>query len=450
MSKSAVRGTLLDCLSNPWLTTDDESCRYLADGILVYENGHIVDIGPADSLLKKYPSLVAEDYRGYLIVPGFVETHIHYAQSRIIGSFGRELLDWLKTYTFPEELKFSSKDYAAEVASFFFDQILSFGTTTVQSFATTHPNSVEAFFEEAIRRNSRAICGLTGLDREGTGPPAYLDTPNSFYEGSHKLIERFHGKERCLYAITPRFSFGSTHEQMQRAGQLAQEYPELWIQTHLSENPTETRLVVDFFPGCKDYLETYERYGLVRKRACFGHSIYLSENEFARLGKAEASITFCPASNLFLGSGHFRWDRANHHKVRWGLGTDCGGGNTMSLLRALDDAYKVGMIEAVAAQREKDQDALRLSAVKALYTTTLGSAHCLDLDNRIGNFEVGKDADFVVLDTGASPILDFRRAGSKPSSSFKEACHQLFGLIALWVPEVVKATYLCGDSAFKR
>lgn len=451
MSKKAVRGTLLDVVSNPFHQQDaTEAVRYQSDGLLVYRDGQFLDHGPAEEVLQRHPDALVEDHTGHLIVPGFIETHVHYAQTRIIGSFGRQLLDWLQSYTFPEELKFRSKVYADEVASFFFDQMARMGTTTVQSFATTHKHSVEAFFEEAARRNVRAITGLTGIDREGTAPDAYRDTPESFYEGSKELLDRFHEKGRNLYAITPRFSFGSSDAQMKAAQRLAEEHPDAWIQTHLSENPTECELVLEFFPGCKDYLETYERYGLVRKRASFGHCVYLSEDEFRRLGQADASITFCPASNLFLGSGHFKWDRANLHGVRWGVGTDSGGGNTMSLLRALDDAYKTGMIQAVCDPREKDEDALRMSAIKGLYAITLASARALDLDDRLGNFESGKEADFVVLDTGASDILDFRRDGSRPGDGLQAACHQFFGLMMVWVPEVVKATYIGGSIAFRR
>lgn len=360
----AVRGTLLDCLRDPWeCQHDSEAVRYLPDGILVHRNGHFLDLGPAEEMERKYPSLDVQDYSGHLIVPGFIDVHLHYAQTRIIGSFGRQLLEWLQTYTFPEELKFRSKDYADEVASFFFDQMARYGTTTVQSFATTHPNSVRAFFQEAKRRKARVLCGLTGIDRENTAPDDYRDTPEDFYQGSVELIEEFHNQGRCLYSISPRFAFGSTHEQMLKAGQLAEEYPELWIQTHLSENPSEIKAVLEFFPDCNDYLGVYEKYGLVRKRFVAGHGIYLSEDEFARLGQAEASVAFCPASNLFLGSGYFQWDRANHHGVRWGLGCDSGGGNTMSILRTLDDAYKVGMLQVVTAERERDLEALRMSAL---------------------------------------------------------------------------------------
>lgn len=451
MSKKAVRGAILDCIADPWQTGDErEAVRYLPDGILVWENGRIVALGPAQEMLRAHPDADLEEHPGELIVPGFIDVHLHYAQTRIIGSFGRQLLEWLQTYTFPEELKFKSKDYADEVAALFFEILLSCGTTTVQSFATTHPNSVIAFFEEAERLGVQALCGLTGIDREGTAPDDYRDTPQSFYEGSKQLIEQFQGRGRCLYSISPRFAFGSTTEQLEMAGRLAQEHPDLWVQTHLSENPAEIVSVLEFFPDCKDYLQVYERFGLVRPRFVAGHSIYLSEDEFRRMGEKGASIAFCPASNLFLGSGFFQWDRANHHGVRWGLGCDSGGGNTLSLLRTLDDGYKVGMLQVVTSEREKCEESLRLSAVKALYAATLGSARCLHLEHEVGNLEVGKAADFVVLDTGASRVLSERRGPERPGTSLEAACHQFFGLMMLYVPGVVKATYAGGKKVFQR
>jgi guanine deaminase len=451
MSIMAVRGTLLDCIADPWQAEDDrKSVRYLPDGVLVSKDGRIVAIGPAEEVLRAHPDVTPEDYSGELIVPGFVDVHLHYAQTRIIGSFGRQLLEWLQMFTFPEELKFRDKAYADEVASMFFEVLLGCGTTTVQSFATTHPNSVTAFFEEAERLGVQALCGLTGIDREGTAPDDYRDTPESFYAGSKELIEQHHGRGRCLYSISPRFAFGSTSEQLAMAGKLAEEHPDLWIQTHLSENPAEIASVLEFFPDCGDYLEVYEKHGLVRPKFLAGHSIYLSEDEFHRMGEKGGGVAFCPASNLFLGSGFFQWDRANHHGVRWGLGCDSGGGNTLSLLRTLDDGYKVGMLQVVTSEREKCEESLRLSAIKALYAATLGSARSLHLENEIGSLEVGKAADFVVLDTGASRILDERRGSSRPATSLEAACHQFFGMMMLYVPEVVKATYSGGCKLFQR
>lgn len=451
MAKTAVRGTLLDCIGDPWQTKhESDAVRFIPDGVLVTDQGRIVAHGPADEVLERYPDVNVVDHRGDLIVPGFVDVHLHYAQTRIIGSFGRQLLEWLQTYTFPEELKFKDKDYADEVASIFFDEIFRCGTTTVSSFATTHQNSVRAFFEEATRRNALVLCGLTGLDRVGSGPDAYLDTADGFYEGSKLLIDEFHGKGRCLYSISPRFAFGSTRDQLKRAGQLSKEHPDCWIQTHLSENPDEITSVLELFPEDSDYLAVYERYGLVREKFVAGHSIHLSEGEFERMGQAGASIAFCPASNLFLGSGLFRWDRANHHGVRWGLGCDSGGGNTLSLLRTLDDAYKVGMLQVLDADETRSEESLRLSAIKGLYAATLGSARCLHLDDEIGSFEEGKAADFVVLDPGASMILDQRRGSARPSDSLESSCHQLFGLMMLYTQNAVRATYVAGRGVYSR
>ena len=451
MSLKAVRGTLLDCVSDPWTVPDEKlALRYVPDGVLLFEDGKLLQAGEADPILAANPSVRVEDFSGHLIVPGFVDVHLHYAQTRIIGSFGRQLLDWVQTYTFPEELKFTDKGYADEVAALFFQEMFRCGTTTVQSFATTHPNSVIAFFEEAQRHRAQVLCGLTGIDREGAAPEAYRDTPIGFYEGSKELLERFHRNGRCLYSIAPRFAFGSTPEQLEMAGRLAAEHPDCWIQTHLSENPAEVASVLELFPDCSDYTAVYEKYGLVRKRFVAGHGIYLCEDEFRRLGQAGASIAFCHASNLFLGSGCFQWDRANAHGVRWGLGCDSGGGNTMSLLKTLEDAYKVGMLQVVTSEREKCEESLRMSAAKALFAATYGSARCLDLHDEIGNFEVGKAADFVVLDTGASPVLDFRRGTDRPRTSLEAACHQFFGMMMVWVPEVVKSTYIAGHRVFSR
>jgi len=450
MSKKAVRGTILHCISDPWQDRESDAVHFIPDGILIVKEGRIVEVGPASELLPATEGLETDDFTGHLIVPGFVDVHLHYAQTRIIGSFGRQLLEWLQTYTFPEELKFRSKDYADEVAAFFFQEMFRYGTTTVQSFATTHPHSVEAFFEEACRHNCQVLCGLTGIDREGAAPDEYRDTPTGFYEGSKQLLERFHEKGRCLYSIAPRFAFGSTAEQLRMAGKLAAEHPDCWIQTHLSENPAEVASVLELFPDCNDYLGVYEKYGLVREKFMAGHSIYLSEDEFQRMGRAGASIAFCPASNLFLGSGCFQWDRADHHGVLWGLGCDSGGGNTMSALRTLDDAYKVGMLQVVTADREKDEESLRLSAVKALFASTLGSARSLHLQDRVGSLEKEKDADFVVLDTEATPLLAFRSGGRKVSESLESACHHFFGLMMLWAPEVVKSTYVAGRKVFQR
>ncbi len=451
MAVLALRGTVLFCHADPWDHDDGSGAvTYYPDGLLVIRDGRIAECGPAAELLKSDTPMDVIDYSGRLLLPGFIDLHVHYAQTKIIGSYGRELLDWLQTYTFPEELKFRSKAYADEVAEFFFDQLLSHGTTSVQSFATTSPSSVHAFFQRARALKVRGLCGLTGIDRPGTAPEEYLDTAESFYQDSSLLIEEYHGQGRLGYSISPRFSFGSTDEQLAAAGRLAQEHPDCWIQTHLSENPREIEAVLEFHPGCSDYLETYERYGLVRKRFCAGHSIYLSDSEFERLGQAEASISFCPTSNLFLGSGFFAWDKARAHGVRWGVGCDSGGGNSLSLLRTLDDAYKVGMIQVVQQEPGRQIESLRMSPLRALYSITAGAARALDLEEEIGALRPGMAADVVVLDPVASPLHERRADGRKLGDSLADASHLFFGCMMLWTPDLVEATYVSGERRYRR
>lgn len=442
--RTGIRGTFLHLLRSPWQDPDD-SVVFHHDGLLVCHEGRVLDFGPYSEVLARHPQVPITEIRDRLIVPGFIDCHLHFAQTRIIGSYGKELLEWLAAYVFPEEARLQSKDYADEVAHEFFDLAISHGTTTVQSFATTSPNSVRAFFEEATRRNMRVICGLTGIDREGTCPDYYRDSADSFYEGSAQLIEEFHERGRNLYSICPRFALGSTHEQMTRAGQLRREYPQCWVNTHLSENPKEIETVLGFFPDAPDYLEVYERYGLVGPRFSAGHSIYLSPSEFERMAQAGAAITFCPSSNLFLGSGLLQLDMVQKYGVRLGLGCDSGGGNTISQLQTLDNAYKVGMLQYVKSGSTDCQ----ISALRGLYLLTLGSAHSLYLDDRLGNFEVGKEADFVALDCAATPSLKVRNRKSGPAN-LEEAIHQFFGLMMLGDDRCVDSTYIAGQCAYRR
>lgn len=437
MTDSAVRGAILDVVKDPWLHPQEDCARFWADAVIQCRQGKIESIEPFQE--DRHSGLPIEHYPGALIVPGFVDCHLHYAQTRVIGAYGNQLLEWLQTYVFPEEIKFRDKSYADEVAHQFFDLLLAQGTTTVQSFATTSAHSVEAFFEEAARRQVRAITGLTGIDREGTAPEEYRDTPDSFYEGSAALIERFHGQGRNLYSICPRFALGSTEAQMNRAGQLKSEYPDCWVNTHLSENPVEIETVLGFFPDDRDYLAVYERFGLVGPRFSAGHSIHLSLDEFERMAGAGAAITFCPASNLFLGSGLFRIDRCKEYGVRLGLGCDSGAGNTLSMLRTLDDAYKVGMLQFVQDPDER----FKVSALRGLYLATLGSAHSLYLDHLVGTLEQGKEADFVVLEPSGSPTLAARNGAVKPVD-LETACYLFFGMMMLYDERVVRATYVHG------
>jgi len=366
-----------------------------------------------------------------LIVPGFVDSHVHYPQLDMIASPGVQLMDWLTNYTFPAEARFAHKEVAAEAARLFLDELLRNGTTSALVFATVHKGSVEALFEDALARNMRIITGKVLMDRNA--PPGICDTAETGYQDSRALIRQWHGKGRLSYAVTPRFAPTSTERQLELAGQLLSEHPGVCLHTHLSENAEEIAIVKRLFPDCADYLGVYEKFGLVTSRSVFAHAIELSEGEWGRLAGAGSAVAFCPTSNLFLGNGAFDMAAAKAHGVCVGLGTDVGAGTSLSLLQTMNEAYKVGQM------RKHVMDAFTL-----FYLATLGGAKALKLDGRIGNFARGKEADFLVLDMAATPFLK-RRLGL--ARSFAE---RLFVLATLGDDRVVARTYLAGNLAWQR
>lgn len=423
---TAHRGEILHFLSNP-VNEKENSWEYLEDGLLVIENGHIKACADAQSLLKTLPkSIEIKHHKNALITPGFVDTHIHYPQCEIIASYGEQLLEWLETYTFPAELQFDDPEHATTIARFFLDQLLSNGTTTALVFGTVHPQSVDAFFTEAQSRNLRMICGKVMMDRHA--PEDLLDTPESSYTESRDLIEKWHNKDRLSYAVTPRFAPTSTEEQLDAAGRLLKEYPDVHFQTHLSENKKECEWVSELFPERKNYLDVYDHHGLLGKRSLFAHGIYLEDSEWQRLAETDSSLSFCPRSNLFIGSGLFNMHKAEEFKVKVGLGTDVGGGDSYSILQTINEAYKVQQLQGN-----------RLSAFQSLYLATLGGAKSLDLHDNIGNFETGKEADFVVMDYHATDLMKFKIEQCK---SIEE---RLFSLLMLGDDRCIRETYILGD-----
>jgi guanine deaminase len=426
----AVRSAFLDFVGDPFLHDHAECVRFIPDGLLVIEGDKIKDFGPYADLRSKYAHLSVVTYADRLIVPGLIDCHVHYPQSRMIASFGNQLLEWLDAFVWPEEIKFRDAHYARSVASFFLDQMLRAGTTTVQSYTTTFPDSVDVFFEEASKRNMRVIAGLTGIDE--AAPAGYRDTAESFYEGSKALYQKWHGKGRNLYAVTLRWALGSTDEQLRRTGNLYQELPDVSFNSHLSENLEETQLLKKRFPWARDYLDVFERFGLLGPRCNFGHAIHLSNSEFERLAQSSSSIAFCPSSELFLGSGLFKIATAKENGVRVGLGSDIGAGNFFCLLRVLNDAYKVGMLQGY-----------RLGPFEGLFLTTRGGAEALHLADKIGSFAVGNEADFAVLDPLATPELAQRNLNTG-FGSLEEVAFKLFGIMMLGHAGVVDATYVAG------
>ncbi|WP_017246471.1 guanine deaminase [Stutzerimonas stutzeri] len=428
----AYRAALLHCVADPREVGIERSHEYFEDGLLVVADGKVAQIGHAAELL---PTLAAGtevvEYPNALITPGFVDTHIHYPQTGMIASYGEQLLDWLETYTFPTERAFADKAHAGEVAEVFLDELLRNGTTTALVFGSVHKESVDAFFEACEKRNLRMIAGKVLMDRNA---PDYLtDTAETGYADSKELIERWHGKGRLHYAVTPRFAPTSTPEQLALAGQLFKEYPDLYMHTHLSENRKEIEWVRELFPERQGYLDVYDHHGLIGARSVFAHGVHLCDEECRRLGETGSAVAFCPTSNLFLGSGLFDLEKVEGFGVRVGLGTDVGAGTSFSQLQSLNEAYKVMQLQGK-----------KLDPFKSLYLATLGGARALYLDDRIGNLQPGKDADFVVLDYQATPLINYRL---RQARTLEE---KLFALTILGDDRAVKETFAAGVSVHRK
>jgi len=460
----AIRGSFFDLIDDPWKYSgkEQETARFIRDGLLVVKNGIIEDLGPYSEVSPSHPGLQVAHLPGRLILPGFIDGHVHFPQVRVLGSYGNQLLDWLQTWIFPEELKYRDREYAREAAKHFFDALLAGGTTTCQAFTTSSPVSSEEFFEEATRRNMRVIAGLTGVDR--FAPDDCLNTPEEFYRESRRLIEQYHRRGRNLYAITPRFAVGCTDELMACCRRLKEEFPDCWINTHISETPSEIRSVNVLFPDCADYTQVQEKHALLGPKFTAGHGVWLSNDEMRRFSKAGAAISFCPLSNLFLGSGLFRLGRAKdpEHPVRLSVGSDVGGGNSFTLIRVLEEAYKVGMcnntlLDGSVDPREQDlaeAERNRLSPYRAFYLATLGGANSLYLDDILGNFDKGKEADFVAIDWNAGQLAmqwhQALAAGEDGPETVEQAAQLLFGVMALGDDRNIDETWIAGKRAYKK
>ncbi|MBP0017586.1 MAG: guanine deaminase [Cyanobacteria bacterium SBLK] len=427
------RGAFLDFIGDPFYLSELESVRYFPDGLLVIENGIIQALGNYVDICAIYPNISVTHYRDRLILPGFIDTHIHFPQTEMISAYGEQLLEWLNKYTFPTERKFKEKTYAKKIAAFCLDELLKNGTTTALVLTTVFPESTDAFFEEARDRNLRMIAGKVMMDRNA---PDYLkDTAKSSYEETKNLIHKWHQNDRLLYAVTPRFAATSTEEQLQLAGQLLQEFPDVYLHTHLSENVKEVAWIKELFPHCTNYLDVYDRAGLVCDRSIFAHGIQLSEAEFKRLSEANSTISFCPTSNLFLGSGLFKLNRAKspEEPIKVGLGTDVGAGTSFSLLQTANEGYKVSQLQGH-----------KLSPFQALFLVTLGGARALNLEEKIGNFDKGKEADFIVINLQAMPLLALRNRGEIPKT-VEEIGDRIFALMMLGDDRAISETYILGD-----
>jgi guanine deaminase len=422
----AYRASILHFLDDPDSVASDDCYQYFADGVLVVADGKVVSLGPAEQVLAELDAAVpVKEYPDGLIMPGFVDTHIHYPQTEMIAAYGEQLLQWLETYTFPVEKQFSDLEYARSIADRFLNELLRNGTTTALVFGSVHKQSVDAFFEACEQRNLRMIAGKVMMDRNA--PDYVLDTPESSYADSKALIKKWHGRGRLSYAVTPRFAPTSTPQQLLLAGQLLKEHPGVYLHTHMSENADEVVWVEELFPHSDHYLHTYDKAGLLGRRSVFAHCIHLNDEEWSRLAQTQSNIAFCPSSNLFLGSGLFNLKRAVAEDIAVGLGTDVGGGTSFSLLRTMAEAYKVQQLRGE-----------KLTPLKAFYLATLGGARALDLDSLIGNFAPDKEADFIVIDKACTELMQFRL------QHCKDLLELLFVIAILGDDRSVKETYSGG------
>jgi guanine deaminase len=431
---TALRGRAIDFRDDPFQKSPADSVTLYDDALVIMEGPVIRAVGPYAALRRSIPSgVVPVEYPDAILSAGFVDTHVHYPQVEMIGAYGEQLLTWLEKYTFPTEAKFRDAQYAAATAKLFMEELLRSGTTSAAVYCTVHPQSVDAFFEESWRYNTCMIAGKVMMDRYA--PKELLDTAQRGYDESEALIQRWHGKGRQLYCVTPRFAPTSSPAQLDACGELLRKHQGLFMQTHLSENPSEVDWVRSLFPDRASYLDVYAHAGLVGKRSIFGHAIHVSEQELCTCHETGAALSHCPTSNLFLGSGLFRlFDAVNPKRpVRVGLGTDVGAGTSLCQLRTLGEAYKVA-----ALQNNK------LSALQAFYLATLGGARALYLDDRIGRLASGYAADLVVLDPNATPFLRARSAHCESLEGL------LFVMMTLGDDRTVRATYVGGHCVYDR
>ncbi len=429
---TAYHGAILHFVDDPGDARDPaRAMEFYPDGLLVVRDGRIESIGDRRALKPWLPKDArVVDYGEKLIFPGFVDTHIHYAQTDVVASYGTELLDWLERFAFPAERAFADPAHAREVAAFFLQELLRNGTTTALVFATVHRDSVDAIFTAAEKSRMRIIAGKVMMDR--LCPEWLRDTPQSSYEDSKALIERWHGRGRLSYAVTPRFAPTSSEAQLEMCARLADEHPGVFIQSHLAENRDEVAWMKELFPSARSYLDVYERFGLLRPRSVYAHSIHIDDEDRARMAATGAAAAFCPTSNLFLGSGLFDLGAACAAGVHVGMGTDIGGGFSFNMLRTLAEAYKVVKLAGKT-----------MSPWRALYLGTLGGARALGLEAHVGSLSPGRDADFVVLDPHATPLMQRR---IEHATTLEE---RLFAMMMLGDDRTVAATYVMGECAHR-
>ncbi len=411
--------------------------RHETDGLLVTGQStdgivRVLAIGPFRELAPRYTSLPVTHWPELCIAPGFVDLHTHYPQTDVIGSPADGLLPWLEHYTYPHEKQFADPAYALEVTSFFLDELMRHGVTTALCFATAHPASVDVFMAEAQKRRLRMITGKVLQDRHSPDGLRDTDTALSLRQ-TEDLIARWHGVDRLGYAITPRFAPTSTDAQLYGAGEIAQQFPDVWIQSHVAENLDEIRWVHELFPQARSYLDVYDRAGLLRQRAVFAHCIHLDKTDRHRMAEVDATAAISPTSNLFLGSGFFDYTASDKAGLRYGLASDVGGGTSFSPFHTMHAAYTV-------ARQSVGRTGVSLAPEHLWWQHTAGAAAALDLNGKVGNLLPGCEADFVVLNPKATPLLARRTAQTETLAEW------LFTMIVLGDERLIAHTVVQGQN----
>ncbi len=424
MKKHLLLGQTLAFDGNA-LTDWEATTRHDSAGGVLLAGGKITAVGRSADLRTEHPDATVTDYGDALIIAGFVDAHMHYPQTPMIASWGKQLIDWLNTYTFPQEMRLSDAGYARQVANTTLDLALAHGTTTLCSFCTIHPGSVDAWFDAAASRGMAVVGGKTCMDRNA--PDGLRDTAQSAYDDSKALLDRWHGKGRATYAITPRFSPTSTPDQLQALGALWSERPDALMQTHLSEQLPEIAWVKDLFPQARDYLDTYESFGLLGARGLYGHAIHLEPREIDRLAEVGAAVVHCPTSNTFIGSGLFDMGGMAARQLRIGLATDIGGGSNFSMLRTMAAAYEIGQLRGTA-----------LHPAQLMWLATEGSARSLHMGGQIGHLGAGAAADITVLNLSSTPAIAQRAARAEG------IWDAIFPTIMMGDDRAVQATWVAG------
>ncbi|OAM34989.1 guanine deaminase [Eikenella sp. NML080894] len=430
--KTAIRSAMLTFKKDPFFHEMDECLVYESDAVIVMEGGKITQVGRAQDILPELDGVEVKRYTDSVIIPGFIDSHVHYPQTEIIGAYGEQLLDWLNNYTFIAEQGFKNKEHASEVAKVFLKEQIRNGVTSSTVYCTVFPQSVDAIFEEAEKYDMRIMAGKVCMDRNA--PEVLLDTPQRAYDESSSLIKKWHNKGRAEYVITPRFVPTSTPEQMEMMQALAAENPDMLIQSHVSENVNEVAWVKDLCPKAKDYTDAYAQYGLVRPRAIYGHGIHLTDRELSVFSETGAAVAHCPTSNFFLGSGclNVKKLRDKNRPVHVGLATDLGAGTSFSMLQTMNEAYKAAQMNGTP-----------YTSLHSFYLASCGTAEALGLQDKVGTIAVGMEADLTVLNLKSTPIIDYRM---KYAKDLEEA---LFIQMTLGDDRAIAATYVAGKEVYR-